>query len=117
MKTENEIRKEICDFLSTFPDRCLFTVNAKARGKFVSKHWPPKGWPDISGMWAHAPEGLGAAEFDSRAVVAVPLFIEVKTPEGKVFQEQIEFRDKARKMGAIAFFATSVEDVRKELGV
>lgn len=109
--TEAEIRKSICEFLSTFPDRCLFTVNAKARGKFVSKYWPPKGWPDISGMWVtygQLQQGIGLAH---------PLFIEVKTPEGKVYQEQIEFRDRARAMGAIAFFATSVEDVRRELGV
>lgn len=109
--TEADIRKEICDFLATFPDRCLFTVSVKSKGKFVSSKWPPKGWPDITGMWCEWEQD------DGKWVDPKPLFIEVKAPGGKVYQEQIEFRDRARAMGAIAFFATSVQDVRKELGV
>jgi hypothetical protein len=98
--TEADIRRQIVEFLQRHSDRCLFTVNAKPRGKFVSKSWPPKGWSDLSGAW------------DGRA-----LFIEVKTPDGKVYQEQIIFRDKARALGCIAFFASSVEDVKRELGI
>ncbi len=95
--TESEIRKEICEYLFTLIG-CIFTVNAKSRGKFVSNRWPPKGWPDISGSL----NGRG-------------LFIEVKTPTGKVYQEQIEFRDRALAAGNIAFFATCVADVHEAL--
>ena len=98
--TEAEIRKQICDFLATFPDRCLFTVNAPPRGGRVSNRWPPKGWSDVSGVW------------ESRG-----LFIEVKTPTGTVYQHQIKFIERVRALGHIAFFATSVEDVKHELGL
>lgn len=99
--TEAEIRKEIAVFLADYPARCLFTLHVKPRGKFVSKHWPPPGWPDISGVW----DGKG-------------LFIEVKKPDGRtISQDQIKFIDRARKMGHHAFFANCVQDVRKELGV
>jgi hypothetical protein len=99
--TEADIRRQIVEFLQRHSDRCLFTVNAKPRGKFVSKSWPPKGWSDLSGAW------------DGRA-----LFIEVKnTRRQGVPGNKIIFRDKARALGCIAFFASSVEDVKRELGI
>lgn len=47
---------------------------------------------------------------------AVPLFIEVKRP-GKHRRsiEQIEFINRAKRDGCIAMFASSIDDVRREL--
>lgn len=99
--TEAEIRKDIAKYLSQYPERCLFTLHVKPRGKFVSKHWPPPGWSDISGVW----DGRG-------------LFIEVKTPTGRtISQDQIKFIDRARAMGHFAFFANCIGDVQRELGL
>lgn len=106
--TETEVRAEIVALLKQHPDRCLFTVHAKPRGKFVSASWPPKGWPDISGAWLDP----NWEYHEARA-----LFIEVKTPTGKIYQEQVAFINKAKAMGAIAFFANCVDDVKKELGI
>lgn len=112
-RTEAEIRKEICDFLKTFPDDVIFTVMAKPRGKFVSSSWPPKGYSDIPG----AIRKTGGKDGATRFYYAVPFFLEVKTPTGKIYQEQVQFIDRAKAMGCIAGFVTSVQDVRGLLGL
>jgi hypothetical protein len=43
------------------------------------------------------------------------IFIEVKTPKGRVSPEQKAFIEKAKESGAIAFVARSLTDVEREL--
>ena len=68
------------------------------------KHWGgpmgEKGIPDIIGV---IPD-LGQA-----------LFIEIKTPTGKVSDDQAAFLERYKAAGALAFVARSVEDVIKTL--
>lgn len=97
--TEADIRRDIAQYLLSVPG-CLFTLHVKARGKFVSKSWPPANWPDLSGSF------LGRG-----------LFIEVKKPDGVATVGQIRFIDEARRQGNIAFFADSVEVVKKGMGL
>ena len=96
MRTEKDIRREICEYLDTFP-QCIFRINHEDRRRMKSKYLP-KGWPDISGS------------FGSRA-----MYFEVKTPDGTIRQDQVKFMDRARAQGAICGFVTSVDDVREAL--
>ena len=59
-----------------------------------------KGSPDIHGYLT-----------DGRA-----LFVETKRPSGRKRQEQIEWIEKARRHGCVAFFARRIEDVKEHLG-
>jgi hypothetical protein len=59
-----------------------------------------KGSPDIHGYLK-----------DGRA-----LFVETKRPSGRKRKEQVEWINRASRHGCVAFFARSIDDVRKELG-
>jgi len=48
-------------------------------------------------------------------VFAVFLSVEVKTPRGKLSQEQINWMDSVNKVGGIAIVATSPEEAREKL--
>ena len=113
--TEVEVRKSIIDFLKKLPDRCTFTVHTKPRGKFVSSSWPPVGWSDISGHWLRRAY-TGPVSQDPH-YAPVPLYIEVKTPDGVISIPQMKFIDARKKEGCIAFFADSVQAVRDNLGL
>ena len=94
MTEEGRIKKEICDYLSLHPHRCLFTMPPRGgMGNYTSRYLQ-RGWPDITGLW------------DS-----VPLFIEVKTPKGKLSKEQIDFFTKAQRFNCIALIARDVQHV------
>lgn len=93
--TETEIRGEIIKYLKTLPD-CR--VRAQQKHSKNRNNQTEKGWPDLSGY-------LGSKAF----------FIEVKKPGGTLTMEQHEFITHAKGQGHIAFFATSVGDVRREL--
>lgn len=97
MGTETEIRGEIVAYLNTLPD-CKVRVQQK-HSKY-RKNQTERGWPDISGY------------LNSKA-----LFIEVKKPGGTLTLEQMKFIQDAQKHGHIAFFATSVEDVKREFSL
>lgn len=95
--TETEVRAEILKFLKSLPDCC---VRAQQKHSKRAHQQTEKGWPDLSGYYRD--KGL---------------FIEVKKPGGSLTMEQMNFIQKAKSLGHIAFFATSVLDVRKELGI
>lgn len=105
--TESDIKRDICEWLAKFPDRILFTVSPPRRGKYQSKHIRV-GWPDISGI--RTSPGIGGCNLR-------PFFIEVKKPGGTLGIEQHKILEQAKAMGAITCVATSVEDVRKALGI
>lgn len=113
--TETDVRKEIIDFLKKLPDRCVFTVHVKPRGKFVSKSWPPTGWPDISGHWLR--RAYTGPQSSTAHYTPVPLYIEVKTPDGVISLDQMRFIDARKKEGCVAFFADGVQAVRDNLRV
>lgn len=71
-------------------------------------HW--KNWAGL-GSTKGVPDILGVLP-GGRA-----LMIEIKRPNGKVSDAQANFVSNARDMGALAFFAWSVEDVIKELEI
>ena len=93
--TETEIRGQIVAYLKTLPDCKVRTQQKHSKNR---ANQTEKGWPDISGYYKNA-----------------GLFIEVKKPGGTLTLEQMHFIQDAQKHGHIAFFATSVEDVRREL--
>jgi hypothetical protein len=94
--TEIEIRGVILKYLKSIGAK----VRVQQKHSKSRTNMTEKGWPDISGY-------LG-----SRG-----LFIEVKKPGGSLTLEQHAFITDAKKNGHLAFFATSVEDVKRELRV
>ena len=71
------------------------------RGAFrKAGKYAPKGLPDIGGVLN-----------DGRA-----FFIEVKRPGGKVSPDQQAFLDRANGLGALAFVAYSVDEVKVVMG-
>lgn len=100
--TENEIKRAICNLLSCYPNRCIFTLTPNVQASRVMRSkFMLRGLPDISGIW------------DKQ-----PLYIEVKTPKGIVSKEQEWFLSKVTQLhGAIAFVARSPEDVIRKLNL
>lgn len=95
--TEGEIKLQICEWLER--QGALFTYHVRGRGKYMSRYMK-KGWPDIHGIW-----------LDGKA-----LLIEVKKKGGTISEEQMRIIEAAKKLGgAYAFFAYSLDDVKKEL--
>lgn len=93
---ETEIRKEILDFLKGLPD-----CKVRAQQKHSKRaNMTEKGWPDLSGYYRDK-----------------CLFIEVKKPGGSLTMEQMNFINKAKSLGHLAFFATNLATVKTELGL
>ncbi len=111
LRTESEIKREICEFLDRFPDLILFTVSPPKRTRFSSK-FMRAGWPDIFGILKNIIRAEGS-EWDA----PLPFFIEVKKPGGSLSLEQHKLLEKAKVLGAITCVATCVEDVRKALSL
>jgi hypothetical protein len=91
------ILNQICLYLAKYPETCLFTARAEEHDRYSSR-FVRKGWPHITGQWGGR-----------------PLYIAVKSPEDAIALGQWRIIEQARQMGAIAFTATSVDDVIKEL--
>lgn len=94
---ETEIRKEILAFLNTLPD-CA--VRAQQKHSKYRANQTERGWPDLSGYYRD--KGL---------------FIEVKKPGGTLTMEQMTFINRAKSLGHLAFFATDLATVKKEIGL
>ncbi len=96
MKSEHKIQNEIRIALS--PYCVIFRINvAKVRtpdGRFISSG-VPVGFSDL----------FGVRKSDGRAI-----FIEVKTPKGKLTSQQMHFLEMMRNSGAVAGICRSVED-------
>lgn len=97
--SEHELQNEIRLALS---DSCvLFRINVGGAytedGRWFSSG-VPKGYSDLSGV----------RRLDGRAV-----FIEVKTPTGRIRPEQRDFIEAMQKCGALAGFARSVEEAKR----
>lgn len=96
---EHELQNEIRLALS---DSCvLFRINVGGAytedGRWFSSG-VPKGYSDLSGV----------RRSDGRAV-----FIEVKTPTGRIRPEQRDFIEAMQKCGALAGFARSIEEAKR----
>lgn len=97
--SEHELQNEIRLALS---DSCvLFRINVGGAytedGRWFSSG-VPKGYSDLSGV----------RRSDGRAV-----FIEVKTPTGRIRPEQRDFIEAMQKCGALAGFARSIEEAKR----
>lgn len=97
--SEHELQNEIRLALS---DSCvLFRINVGGAytedGRWFSSG-VPKGYSDLSGV----------RRSDGRAV-----FIEVKTPTGRIRPEQRDFIVAMQKCGALAGFARSIEEAKR----
>lgn len=97
--SEHELQNEIRLALS---DICvLFRINVGGAytedGRWFSSG-VPKGYSDLSGV----------RRSDGRAV-----FIEVKTPTGRIRPEQRDFIEAMQKCGALAGFARSIEEAKR----
>lgn len=105
MTAEGIIKTEICDWLESMG--VLFTLHVRFRQKFKPKYMR-NGMPDIFGvMPPHLNPSIPAG---------TALFLEVKAPGGTISQDQYEILERARKMGAVAFVAYSLADMKKKLG-
>lgn len=92
---QNSIRNETADIA------VLYRGNVGSGVTYDGRHFDtglPKGFPDL----------FGFRKSDGRAV-----FIEVKSPLGRVRPEQGKFLKAMRNYGAIAGVARSVEEARK----
>ena len=92
---QNSIRSETTDIA------VLFRANVGSGITYDGRHFDtglPKGFSDL----------FGFRKSDGRAV-----FIEVKSPTGRVRPEQINFIQKMQIYGALAGIARSAEDARK----
>jgi hypothetical protein len=101
MTEEGTIKRQICDYLSLFPHRCLFSMTpriGRQGGRPYTSPYMPTGWPDITGLWDN-----------------VPLFIEVKTPKGKLSQEQQDFITRTQRFLCYMIVARSLLDVESVL--
>lgn len=99
MSGEHELQNAIRLALS---DSCvLFRINVGGAytedGRWFSSG-VPKGYSDLSGV----------RRSDGRAV-----FIEVKTPAGRIRPEQRDFIQAMQKCGALAGFARSIEEAKR----
>lgn len=98
MTPEGIIKNQICHWLSL--RKCLFWIQqaGKIPGRINRSKFLRNGISDILGVW----EGKMLA-------------IEVKVPGKKPSPEQVQFIDDVNAAGGIAFVATSIEDVVREL--
>ncbi len=97
MTEEALIKRHICDYLATLP-RCIFTMNPRGDANKKSSKYMIKGYPDLSGVIQIGKEAL-------------PFFIEVKTPSGKLSEDQRVFLQRARELGCVAFVARDLSEV------
>lgn len=98
MTPEQTVRREICEWLEA--RGALFTLHQRTYSrKFGTTKFALNGWPDIHGVWV-----------DGKA-----LLIEVKAPGGSISEAQMRIVSRAKELGAHAFFAYSLADVRREL--
>jgi hypothetical protein len=101
---ESEIQKAILEFLSAsavFYWRCNLG-GVRRSGIGLTKN-PMRGFPDVAGI---CPGSVGR------------LFaIEIKTPTGRLSDDQKKWEAKLKAAGVVYVIATSVEDVRRGLGL
>lgn len=97
---EGALKQLICEWLDTQKSKCVFWVTQSIgiRGRKNNSRWSCKGISDINGIWQ-----------------GKPLFIEVKVSGNKPSEDQVSFIENAKRHGAIAFVAYSLDDVVKEL--
>lgn len=90
---EQSVKTQICQWLEL--QRAFFWVTPNSRVRH--KHsFSKKGVPDVLGIWRKRR----------------PFYVEVKkAKDSQASREQIEFIEQARRHGAIAFFAFTLEDV------
>lgn len=91
-KIQNEIRVAVA------PYAVIFRVNVGCGKTYDGRHFDsgvPKGFSDL----------FGIRKSDGRAI-----FIEVKTPQGKVRSEQKQFIEQMKKTEAIAGVCRSADD-------
>jgi penicillin-binding protein-related factor A (putative recombinase) len=105
MTPEGQIKKAICEYLSTRRD-CFFWVNESVgifdprRGIYRKKNSPyqKKGVADILGIYD-----------------GVPIAIEVKSKTGRLSPDQSKFLSDFTNAGGIVCVARSIDDVRRWL--
>lgn len=97
--TEHDIQNDIRN--NTTDIAVIFRANVGSGTTYDGRHFDtglPKGFSDL----------FGFRKSDGRAV-----FIEVKSPTGRVRPEQLNFIQKMQSYGALAGIVRSVEDARK----
>lgn len=96
---ESKIQREILDYLEL--NRVLhwrIPVDGTRTASGVRRKSTLRGFPDILGI---LPGSNGKV-----------FFIEVKTPKGKLSEDQTEFHSKLRNANCLCIVATSVQEVR-----
>lgn len=114
-RKESDIQRAILDYLKALGIMAWRQKNEgtwDAKRGFYRKGTGTPGLPDIGGI-------LPRREYCTGGYMVVPggraLFIEVKAGRKKPTPEQLDFLARARKAGALAFVAYSVEDVINKL--
>jgi hypothetical protein len=108
---ESVIQAKILDWLKAQGYFCWRSNNApifdpKRKAFRAAGKYAPKGLPDICGILQRT-DGT----YQGRA-----FFIEVKRPGGKLRPDQAAFMDQANELGALAFMATSLDEVQFVFG-
>lgn len=100
-QTENEIQREILDALDKLPGMWCRMNTGLIKGKNGFLRFGIKGGADI---WGITQEGR-------------TVFIEVKTPKGKLSEDQEQFKARVESIHCKYIVARSVEDALVSLGV
>lgn len=101
---EKDILRDVCEYLAT-RDICFWRSNnvpvyARNNGGKMAFRSLPK----------HTPRGLPDIMIVSGGVFYA---IEIKRPKAYLRPEQLQFRDKVEKYGALYYVVTSVEDMKR----
>lgn len=127
-RRESEIQRAILTYLRTVPGVVAWRQNVgTASGEHKARRWFVRyGFPGLSDIlgWVDFCRFPGPERGQARAISCagkgmyhVPRFlaIEVKRPGGEPTAQQATFLACVREAGGLAFVATSVEDVVREL--
>ena len=124
-RKEADIKSAILLFLRAHGIACWLTgvgayrATHNGRERFI--RLGTKGMSDIVGILPGSRSVRGVTGLAGLSVttneVGRALFIEVKTPTGKIRPEQTAFLQTVVKAGGIGFVARSVDDVRAKLGL
>ncbi len=98
---EQAYQRAILDYLAL---RRIYAWKNSSTGIFNKKTggWIPIGLTGVSDILGILPDGRFLA-------------IEVKSPTGKLTQNQIDFLDIINKNGGVAFMAVTIDDVKEHL--
>lgn len=98
----------------------MHEIRLRIGGRKDCRLWRNHVWSgeDKFGRFHKTGKPKGSSDLDGWIVirgVPVPLYVEVKTPTGRLSKDQAEWLDFVNEWGGIAFVATSAENAEQQL--